>query len=379
MKAVVRSDRPRRGASPRRSARRARCGGPISSARTRVRLLPETASRWVRSVARKASARSGGTREVSPTTKPGSSARASGRSPSVASRMCIRDSGGPVRTGGASPSTRRTAATWSLADSGGAVRATTRMRVDGSSPRHGADSPPRASSAGRSPVSGAPLPCPLSSPVPLRCPWTTTSVGVRPTVTAPSGAVTWTASAVNTSAGGVRWDPRTVGRVGCGSPVTTSSAVTRAYRCAQPGSGPRRRSAACSAAEAAPAAAHSSTAASATSAPADRPPGEGPTPLRRTAAIRNAITARPTAPAQSAATTPPGAPRPTAAAPQAASAGATRRRSAGPSCCGSESPYGEPAEACTGVRVAVMAAPADEDRRTADRRSRSPDGAAPRT
>lgn len=222
MTAVPRSDSPRRGASPRRSARVARCGGPISRASTIVRLLPETASKWVRSVARKASSRSGGTREVSPTTRPGSRARASGRSPSVASRSparrCpasrCRGDGALTLTGGASAVTRSTAATWSAGESGGTACATTRMRVDGSSPRHADDK-----------LSRAPGPC-APSPPPRCC--TTTSTGVRTVVISPPGAVTRTASAVNTSSGGVRWEPRTLGRVSRGSPRTSSSAVSPA-------------------------------------------------------------------------------------------------------------------------------------------------------
>ncbi len=89
--AVARREMPRRGASPRRSTCCARPGGPSSSARRIVKLAPETASVCVRSVSLKASSSSGVIREVSPTTSPGNSARASAGSPSVASRSPARN------------------------------------------------------------------------------------------------------------------------------------------------------------------------------------------------------------------------------------------------------------------------------------------------
>lgn len=58
----------------------------MSRASRIVKFAPLTAVRCSRSVASNASCNSGGTREVSPTTSPGSNARASPGSPSVASR-----------------------------------------------------------------------------------------------------------------------------------------------------------------------------------------------------------------------------------------------------------------------------------------------------
>ena len=84
--AVPRSGMPRRGARPRRSARWALPGGPMSTASMIMRFAPLTASRCVMSVARNAASRSAGSREVSPTTSPGSRPRASPSSPAVASR-----------------------------------------------------------------------------------------------------------------------------------------------------------------------------------------------------------------------------------------------------------------------------------------------------
>lgn len=139
-RAVARSDSPNRGASPPRSARCAAAGGPMSRNSTTVRFDPDTASRCSRSVALKASCRSVGTREVSPTTRPGSSALASGPSPSVASRRPARSdpatrcatSGRPVTRGGASPA-RRSSATARSPSRPGASRPTASTRVEGSS------------------------------------------------------------------------------------------------------------------------------------------------------------------------------------------------------------------------------------------------------
>lgn len=110
---------------------------------TTVRLDPETASRCRRSVARKASWRSGGTLEVSPTTSPGSRALASGASPAVASRSPARNrpasrcarSGPPLTRGGVSPA-GRISATARSPPRAGASRATTATRVEGSSAAH---------------------------------------------------------------------------------------------------------------------------------------------------------------------------------------------------------------------------------------------------
>ncbi len=339
-------------ASPRRSARAARWGGPVSSASSSVRLLPETASRCVMSVARNASSRSGGTREVSPTTSPGSSARASGDSPSVAVRSPARNRpasrwtelGSPMTRGGPLPP-RTTAASRSPSRSGGARRPCTRSRVDGSS----------RSQAARCRASGR----------------TVTSTGARVFVDVPSGAVTLVASASTTTDTGASAAPRTRGRLSLGSLVTVTSAVVSANSPASAGTGPRRTSAACSAATAPAVAPHSRTAAS---APAVRR-WVRPMAARRRRVTYSRTAAARKAPAQTTATVRPGVPNATAAAAQAASAGGTRRRSAGPSCRGSDAPRGEAAAACTGARgravsTDVMAEPAGGDRRTGARRCR---------
>ncbi|MDQ0943616.1 hypothetical protein QFZ67_005321 [Streptomyces sp. V1I1] len=244
-RAVPRSVMPNRGARPRRSASRAVPGGPISRTSTTVRLLPDTASRCVRSVASKATCSSGVIREVSPTTSPGSRARASGASPSVASRSPARSPpavrwravGGPVIRGGPSPSGLSTAANLSSSCRGGASRPVSRSRVEGNSRSQG------ALDADDSPEG------------------TITRTDVRVSVTAPPGAVTRVTSASSMMDPRAVPSPRTRGRVARGSAVTCNSTVTYAYWPARSGSGPRRRSALCSPAEAAPAAAHSSIAA----------------------------------------------------------------------------------------------------------------------
>lgn len=249
--AVVRSRMPSAPARPRRSARPASCGGPVSSASTSVRLLPETAIRCSMSVARNASSSSGGTREVSPTTSAGSSARASGESPSVAVRSPARSRpasrwtalGAPVTRGGP-PLSRTTAATRSPSRSGGARRPWTRRRVDGSS---------RSQAARSSGVPG----------------WTVTRTGARVTVVVPPGPVTRVTSASRTTDAGASAAPRTRGRVSRGSPVTVTSAVASAYCRASAGTGPRRTSAPCSPATAPAAAPHNSAA---TTAPTARRP-----------------------------------------------------------------------------------------------------------
>lgn len=125
-----------------------------------------------------ASCRSGGTLEVSPTTSPGNRARASGASPSVASRSPTRSrpasrwavSGPPVTPGGASPA-GRSSATARSPSRAGASRATTATRVEGSSRAHPA--------------------CPAS-----------TRTGVSTRVLAPSGPVTRVTTASSTTTGG---------------------------------------------------------------------------------------------------------------------------------------------------------------------------------
>ncbi|CAM5250458.1 hypothetical protein SHIRM173S_00538 [Streptomyces hirsutus] len=83
-----------------------------------MKLAPETARVCVRSVSLNASSSSGVTREVSPTTSPGSRARASADSPSVAARSPARSrpasrcgaDGSPTVPGPSAPLTRSAAA-----------------------------------------------------------------------------------------------------------------------------------------------------------------------------------------------------------------------------------------------------------------------------
>ena len=229
----------------------------MSSTSRIARLAPETAIRCVRSVAWNTSCSSGVTREVSPTTSPGNSARASGSSPSVAVRSPARRPpaarwrrvGGPMTRGGPLPSGRRTAALRSPLCRGGERRPLRRSRVDGSSRCHCA-----AERSGD----------------------TITSTGTRSRVTAPSGAVTRMISASRRRATGVLWSPRTWVRVCRASDVTVTSASTFAKRCARPGTGCCRRSALCSPAAVAPAAAHSRAAAAAVACSRRRPYGALP-------------------------------------------------------------------------------------------------------
>lgn len=292
-RAVARRDSPRRGARPPRSARCAAAGAPMSRNSTTVRLDPDTAKRCSRSVARNASSRSGGTREVSPTTSPGSRARASGASPSVASRSPARSlpaarwtvPGPPVTLGGVSPA-GRSSATARSPDRPGASRATTATRVDGWSRAH--------------------CGCPAS-----------TRTGVSTRVCAPSGPVTRSSTASRTTTGG----PLPL-RAVRGSEPMVSSARTRAWSLASPRTGPARASARWRPATPAPAAAQSRTAAPAVpirhSDCGRRQPARSSSPAPRTAAP---------APA---AVQPAGAPRARAAAAQPANAGTARRRSTGP-------------------------------------------------
>lgn len=292
-RAVARSERPSRGASPRRSACCARPGGPMSRNSTTVRFDPETASRWSRSVALNASCRSGGTREVSPTTSPGNRARASGASPSVASRSPARsrpasrwaESGPPVTPGGVSP-VGRSSATARSPSRAGASRATTATRVEGSSRAHPA--------------------CPAS-----------TRTGVSARVLAPSGPVTRVTTASSTTTGG----PLPL-RAVLGSEPMVSSARTRACSRASPATGPARASASWRPATPAPAAADSRAPATAGATPHSAP-GRPPWTSISSPATD---TARP-APR---AVRPTGASRARAAAAQAATAGTASRRSTGP-------------------------------------------------
>ncbi len=357
----------------------------------------------MRSVASKASSSSGVTREVSPTTSPGSSARASASRPSVAFRSPSRSlpanrcgpDGAPTTSGGALPRTRSTAAMSSPSDRAGTTRAATRSRVDGSSDSQG-ERPPVSRDA---PRPGRP-PNPRGAPRRERAS-TITSTGVRVASTVPSAWVTRVTSASNSRAVGATWSPLIRGRVSRGSEVISTSAVTSAYLSASAGTGPRRRSAACSPAEAAAVATQRSTAATDTHNPrrttprpcptpepprpvpvspclapepprpvpasprsAPEPPdpvpvSPSPPPVR--AALRPATDSAPAAIRDTAATavTPPGdAPTLTAAVSQTAAAGATSRRSIGPSALGCEAPSRRPEAACTGLRPVAPGKPA---------------------
>lgn len=316
-RAVVRSESPSRGASPPRSACCARAGAPMSRKSTTVRLEPETASRCSRSVARNASCRSGSTREVSPTTSPGSRALASGASPSVTSRSPARSrpairctvSGPPVTRGGASPAGRSRATARSPSRAGASL-ATTSIRVEGCSRAHPG--------------------CPAI-----------TRTGVDTRVRAPSGPVTRVTRASSTTTGG----PLPV-RAVRGSEPTVRSTSTRAWSRASSGTGPARASARWRPATPAPAAAHSRTAATAVRNGTER--------------LRPASISTPAAPTPSPAATalrPTDAPRPKAAAPHTASAGPTSRTSTGP-CSGPAEP--RPAAPCStepGTRAPRPAGP----------------------
>lgn len=260
---------------------------------TTVRLDPETASRCSRSVARKASCRSGGTLDVSPTTSPGSRALASGASPSVASRSPARSrpanrwtvSGPPVTPGGVSPA-GRSRATARSPYRAGASRATAVTRVDGCSRAHPA--------------------CPAS-----------TRTGVSTRVLVPSGPVTRVTTASSTTTGG----PLPL-RAALGSEPTVSSARTRACSRASPATGPARSSARWRPATPAPAVAHSRAAAVAGPSRHSRPGRRQPPSISRPAQVTPRPTPRAVRPA--------GASRARAAAAQAATAGTARRRSTGP-------------------------------------------------
>lgn len=293
---------------------------------TTVRLDPETASRCSRSVARKASCRSGSTREVSPTTSPGSRALASGARSSVTSRSPARSrpairctvSGPPVTRGGASPA-GRSRATARSPSRAGASRATTATRVEG--------------------CNRAQCGCPAS-----------TRTGVDTRVLVPSGPVTRVTTASSTTTGG----PLPL-RAVRGSEPTVSSASTRACSPASPATGPARASARWSPATAAPAPAHSRAATTAVPAFQAGPPRLPPATISSPATPAHSPAAQALAPG--------GAPRATAAAAQAARAGTTRRRSAGRASL--------PTVGGRAISpVPLTAAPVSADQRTAAHRSR---------
>lgn len=126
-----------------------------------VKLAPDTARVWVRSVSRNAWSSSGVTRAVSPTTSPGSSARGSCGRSSVASRSPARSrpaslcgaEGPPTAWGPARPSTRSTAANRSPPSRAGASLASTLSRVEGSRARQGEPCCSKVAVRFRSPVS----------------------------------------------------------------------------------------------------------------------------------------------------------------------------------------------------------------------------------
>lgn len=289
---MTRSGIPNRGASPPRSALIARPGGPMSTTRRMVRLAPLTASRWLRSVARKSSTSPGGTREVSPMTRPGTRARASAERSSVASRSPERSrpaafcaSVGGCRVVGGSR-TWRTAANRSPGRAGGASSAFAETRAEGRS----------------------------DSQRPVPRPWTITSTGLRTLVVLPS-AVTRSAVASTITSGGPWLAPRTCGRWLRGSPVTVNSTLARPCSRPIPGSGPRCRSAEWQEVITTEADAQSRAAAAIRGSPRLR------TPSRTSASTSEAA-----APASA---HPAGASRASAAASHAAPAGGTSRRSSG--------------------------------------------------
>ena len=204
----------------------------------------------MRSVALNASSSSGVIREVSPTTRPGNSARASGSSPSVAARSpprsLPRTAAWPTaaRPPAAAPlpRTRNTAAIRSPPPSGGTTRAVTRTRVDG-----------------RRESQGEPCPAPVRPP---RAPASTiSSTGVSGLRHRPVRLLDPSDLGVEQDGGREPRDPGDPGSGSRGSEVTSTSAVTWAYWRASAGTGPRCRSAPCRPAEARRRHAQSSTAA----------------------------------------------------------------------------------------------------------------------
>lgn len=258
--------------------------------------------------------------------------------------------------------TRITAATRSRPTRAGASRAVTRSRVEGSSRSHGEAFGPSA--VGRGPAS------------------TINSTGARVSTAVPSAFSTCRTSAPISTALGAAWFPLIRGRVSRGSAVTSTSAVTVAYSRASPGTGPRRRSAPCSPAEAAPAATQRRAAATETRDHRRRIVTSTPAATRHTPVTPMVHSG--------------GASSASAAVAQAASAGGTSRRSVGPSCRGWAAPSRLPEVVCTeargpatpassemsgatalGRRVALMAVRDRVDRRSGGHRCRSPRAARP--
>ena len=188
-----------------------RCpGGPISRASTIVRLLPDTASRWVRSVASKASCRSGGTRGGVAHDQPG---QQRARRPGRGRRLAVAQPG-PQSAGQTLDAGRRS----------GDPR-----RLRARHPQHGRDAV--AVVSGGAQPGGQPQPRGGQQPLPLRrrTPGRDHQHGVRTAaVGAVRGAVPRSTSASSTTEPGMRMvaaDPGTWSSRG--SEVTVNSAVIR--------------------------------------------------------------------------------------------------------------------------------------------------------
>ncbi len=228
-----------------------------------VTLVPLTASRCVSSVVLKSRMRSGGSRPVSPTTRPGRRPRGPAGRPAHASRSRARRCPAHFWYGDASPTTRGADSVMNNAAVGspgfaGTRRPVASRRVEGNRCCHACASRPVASN---------------STEVRRRC--------------AAKGCTERTPTSTSMRAGTrtapvPRDVPRTFGATGLGSPTTVTRAVTVAACAARAGTGPARP--ACAAADAAAAAAQTSAIAQVVRTTA-RGPGrtgvsEGPSGLR---------------------------------------------------------------------------------------------------
>ena len=138
-------------------------------ASSRVRLAPETAVRWVRPAILKASTRSGGTADVSPSTRAGTSPRTSACDPATAARRPERTrstSRSPV-PGGATTCACRTRSSAASPDpgSGGSSRPSTLHRLPTGAERHqsATDVPLTMTTTGTRTRQPAPRPCTAST------------------------------------------------------------------------------------------------------------------------------------------------------------------------------------------------------------------------
>lgn len=199
--------------------------------------VPETAVRWVSSVALKSSRRSGGIARVSPTTRPGSSPRAAGESPAHAARRRSRRwpaqrwwAVGSARIRGPASRTSRSAASGPPSREG-TSRPATSARVEGRRRD-------QAGEAGARMVRGVRVCVPPAE--------------AAPTVTSSARARTRTDPPPRAS-------PRTFGATAAGSSVTVNRIVAVRPSAANPGTGPARSPDASRAAEPPPAARHTST------------------------------------------------------------------------------------------------------------------------